>query len=69
MSHDHMNAHVHGDGSIRYHSHGMPPDEPDPMSYIEAHECTVPFCVAVLDSVIELEEHRHAAHPELYEEE
>ena len=32
-------------------------------------ECMVPFCRAVVDSPIELEEHRHAAHPELYEDE
>ena len=31
--------------------------------------CLVPFCRDVFDSPMELEEHRHAAHPELYEEE
>lgn len=36
----------------------------------EGFICYVPFCRAEpFDTPIELEEHRHAAHPELYEEE
>lgn len=41
---------------------GTPPPEED------GTPCLVPFCREVFDSPMELEEHRHAAHPELYEE-
>lgn len=35
----------------------------------EGSPCLLPFCREVFDTPMELEEHRHAAHPEVYEEE
>lgn len=61
----------------RTQSHGMPPDEPDPMSYIDEEEedegvlieCSVPFCGTKVDSYEELLQHEWEVHPERFNEE